>query len=184
MYTWILIILVVAAVFFVLKLAYVLCTTLVLPFTRGALYVSTSQVRISAFLDAVPMKPGQLFVDLGCGDGRVLRKVRKRYGARALGYELNLLAYLKAKLLCLGLQNVQVRWRNFWTADLSEADVVFCYLFPDVMRDLAAKLTANLKPDTVVVSCNFHLPGFIPEQVLRPGNSLHNSPIYIYRLNN
>ncbi|NIQ92660.1 MAG: hypothetical protein GWN93_28255, partial [Deltaproteobacteria bacterium] len=94
MYTWILIFLVVAALFFVLKLAYVFCTALVLPFTRGALYVSTSGVRISAFMDAVPMQPGQLLVDIGCGDGRVLRKVRKRYGARALGYELNLLAYL------------------------------------------------------------------------------------------
>jgi hypothetical protein len=52
------------------------------------------------------------------------------------------------------------------------------------MSDLAAKFKANLKPGTVVVSCNFHLPGFIPEKVLRPGNSLHNSPIYIYRLNN
>jgi len=183
MHTWILIFLVVVAVFFVLKLAYVFCTALVLPFTRGALYVSTSRKRVSAFLDAVPMQPGQLLVDIGCGDGRVLRKVRKRYGARAVGYELNLLAYLKAKLLCLGLQSVEVKWRNFWGADLSEADVVFCYLFPDVMRDLASKLKANGKPGAVVVSCNFDLPGFIPEQVLRPGNSLHNSPIYVYRLN-
>jgi trans-aconitate methyltransferase len=184
MHTWILIFLGVAAVFFVLKLAYVFCTALVLPFTRGALYVSTSRERISAFLDAVPMQPGQLLVDIGCGDGRVLRKVRKRYGVRAVGYELNLLAYLKAKLLCLGLQSVEVKWRNFWGADLSEADVVFCYLFPDVMRDLASKLKADAKPGAVVVSCNFDLPGFIPEQVLRPGNSLHNSPIYVYRLKN
>jgi trans-aconitate methyltransferase len=184
MYTWILIFLVAAAVFFVLKLAYVFCTALVLPTTRGALYVSTSRVRISAFLDAVPMKPGQLLVDIGCGDGRVLRKVRKRYGVKAVGYELNFLAYLKAKLLCLGLQNVEVKLRNFWTADLSEADVVFCYLFPDVMRDLSTKLKSTLKPGAVIVSCNFDLPGFIPEQVLRPGNSLHNDPIYVYRLNN
>jgi hypothetical protein len=75
-----------------------------------------------------------------------------------------------------------VKWRNFWTADLSEADVVFCYLFPDLMKDLALKLKANLKPGAVVVSCNFDLPGFVPEQVLRPGNSLHNDPIYVYRL--
>lgn len=183
MYTWILIFLVVAGVMFGLKLVYVLCTALVLPTTRGAIYVSTSRVRISAFMDAVPMKTGQLLVDIGCGDGRVLRKARRRYGVKAVGYELNPLAYLKAKLLCLALKNVEVKWRNFWKADLSEADVVFCYLFPDVMQDLAAKLEANAKPGAVVVSCNFNLPGFIPEQVLRPGNSLHNDPIYVYRLN-
>lgn len=182
MHVWIWILLVVTAILFGLKVAYVLCTALVLPSTGGALYVSTSRVRISAFLEAVPMKAGQLLVDIGCGDGRVLRKVRKRYGVRAVGYELNLLAYIKAKLLCLGRKNVEIKWCNFWTVDLSDADVVFCYLFPDVMKDLAAKLKLGLKPGAVVVSCNFDLPGFIPEQILRPGNSLHNDPIYVYRM--
>ena len=182
MHTWILLLLITAGVIFGLKLTYVFCTALVLPFTRGALYVSTSRLRIEAFLDAVPMRAGQLLVDIGCGDGRVLRKVRTRYGVRGVGYELNLLAYVKARILCFGLKDIQIKWRNFWTADLSDADVVFCYLFPDVMRDLAAKLKSDLKPGAVVVSCNFHLPGFIPDRILRPGNSLHNDPIYVYRL--
>jgi len=171
----------IAGVFFGLKLAYVLCTALALPVTRGALYVSTSRVRISAFLDAVPMDAGQLLVDIGCGDGRVLRQVRRRYGGRAVGYELNFLAFVKAKLFCIGRKNIEIKWRNFWTVDLSNADVVFCYLFPDVMRDLAAKLKSDLKPGAVVVSCNFHLPGFNPERILRPGNFFHNDPIYVYR---
>lgn len=182
MYTWIWLFLILIGILFGLKATYVFCTAMVLPATRGALYVSTSRVRISAFMDAVPMRPGQLLVDIGCGDGRVLRQARKRYGVRAIGYELNLLAYLKAKLLCLGFRDIKVRLRDFWTVDLSDADVVFCYLFPDVMRDLSAKLKSELKPGTVVVSCNFDLPGFCPDQVLRPGNSLHNSPIYLYRL--
>jgi hypothetical protein len=182
MYTWLWLFLVGAGTLFGLKIAYIFCTALVLPTTRGALYVSTSRVRISAFIEAVQMRPGQLLVDMGCGDGRVLRKARDHYGVKAIGYELNLLAYLKAKLLCLGLKDVAVKWRNFWTIDLSDADVVFCYLFPDVMRDLAAKLKSELRPGTVVVSCNFDLPGFTPDRVLRPGNSLHNDPIYVYRL--
>ena len=181
MHTWLLWLLIIGGVIFGIKLTYVFCTALVLPFTGGALYVSTSRPRIKAFLDAVPMQAGQLLVDIGCGDGRVLRKVRTRYGVRAVGYELNLLAYVKARILCFGLENIQIKWRNFWTADLSEADVVFCYLFPDVMRDLAAKLKSDLKPGAVVVSCNFHLPGLLPERILRPGNSLHNDPIYVYR---
>jgi hypothetical protein len=180
MHTLIFSFLVIAAVFFGLKLSYVLCTAVILPATKGALYVSTSRVRISAFVEAVPMKAGQLLIDIGCGDGRVLRQVGRRYGARTVGYELNLLAYVKARLLCLGRKNIQIKLGNFWNADLSEADVVFCYLFPDVMRDLGAKLQSDLKPGAVVVSCNFDLPGFIPELILRPGNSFHNDPIYIY----
>jgi len=139
-------------------------------------------MRISALMDALPMRPGQLLIDIGCGDGRVLRQAWKRYGVKGIGYELNLLAYLKAKVLCLGFKDIEVTRRDFWTVDLSGADIVFCYLFPDVMQDLSAKLRSELRPGAVVVSCNFDLPGFSPHQVLRPGNSLHNSPIYLYQL--
>lgn len=161
-------------------MTYVFTTALVLPKTKGALYVSTSRLRISAFMDAVPMKPGQLLIDLGCGDGRVLRNIRKKYKARCRGYELNILAYLKAWLLCMGDKEVKIRRQNFYNADLSGADVVFCYLFPDVMEKLSVKLKSELKPGTVIVSCNFPLPGYPPEKILKPQGSLHNDPIFIY----
>lgn len=180
MSTWVLIFIAAAGCLFILKMVYVLSVVVVLPFTRGALYVSTSQRRIAAFLDAVPLQPGQVVIDLGCGDGRVLRRVCRRYGARAIGYEMNPMAYVKARLFCLGTDGVNVRLRNFWKADLSTADVIFCYLFPDVMRELSGKLRRELKPGTTVVSCNFKLPQWLPAKVLRPGNSLHNDPIYIY----
>ncbi len=77
---------------------------------------------------------------------------------------------------------MEVRWRNFWNGDLSDADVVFCYLFSDVMKALSAKLRSDLKAGAVVVSCNFNLPGFSPDRILRHGNTLHNDPIYIYRV--
>jgi SAM-dependent methyltransferase len=180
--TWIWIFIILAGSLFSLKIAYVLCTALVLPLTQGALYVSTSRVRISAFIEAVPMRAGQLMVDLGCGDGRVLRKAKKRYGVRAIGYEINPLAYLKARLLSIGQNDIEIKCKNFWTADLSKSDVIFCYLYPDVMKKLADKLATGLKPGAVVVSGNFPLPGCVPTQVLRPGHCIHNDPIYIYRM--
>jgi trans-aconitate methyltransferase len=179
---WILVLVGIAGLIFVWKMGYVLSTALVLPATGGALYVSTSKKRIAAFLEAVPLKPGDRLVDLGCGDGRVLRAVKKRYKkVRAIGYELNPLACLQARLLSLG-HGTDIRRENFWKADLSHATVVFCYLFPDVMKPLSAKLQAELKPGTVVVSCNFPLPDILSDQVIRPRGSLHSDPIYIYRI--
>lgn len=176
---WIFVILVGAL--FGLKISYVVCTAMALSRTQGALYVSTSRRRIAAFLDAVPMKAGQRFVDLGCGDGRVLRQAIKRYGVIGVGYEVNWLAYLKARLLCIGIHRLTVYRRDFWKTDLSTADVVFCYLYPDVLKRLAAKLAVELKPEAVVVSGNFSLPGFHPSQVLRLNHPLHNAPIFVYR---
>lgn len=167
---------------FAFKLLYVLATAVALPVTQGALFTSTALVRIRAFLDAVPMNDNELLVDVGCGDGRVLRAAQRRYGVNALGYEVNPLAYCAARILNFGVKRVRVRLRNFWPVNLRDADVVFCYLFPDVMRRLATKLEAELRPGSRVVSCNFSVPGWNPLEVVRPGSACHGDPIYIYRL--
>lgn len=180
--TWIWIFMISAGSLFALKMIYVLCTALALPVTQGALYVSTSRTRIAAFIEAVPMKAGQLLVDLGCGDGRVLRQARKHCKVRAIGFEVNLLAYLKARVLSAGLKGVEVRRQNFWSQNLSAADVVFFYLYPDVLKKLSAKLKAELKPGAFIVSCNFALPGFNAIRVLRPAGALHHDPLYVYKV--
>ena len=182
MLNWVIVFFALVGVLFAIKMAYVLSTAMVLPFTRGALYVSTSRKRIDALLDEVPMQAGQVLIDLGCGDGRVLRQARRRFGVQAIGYELNPMAYLKAKLLCLGRGGIQLIRRNFLKADLTDADLIFCYLFPDVMHEVAAKLNRELKAGAIIASCNFALPGFTPLRVLRPQGSLHHDPIYIYRM--
>ena len=110
---WIWIFFTIAGGLFALKIVYIICTALVLPITQGALYVSTSRVRVAAFIDAVPMKAGQLLVDIGCGDGRVLRMARKRYDVKTVGYEVNLLAYIKARLLCLGDRGIKIIGKIF-----------------------------------------------------------------------
>jgi hypothetical protein len=179
---WVWIFIILSGLLFAFKMTYVLCTALAVPVTQGALYVSTSRSKIASFIDAVAMEPEQLLVDLGCGDGRVLRRAVKKYRVRAIGYEVNLLAYLKAQVLSIGLKNVEIKWKNFWSADLSEADVVFCYLYPDVMRRLSCKLKTDLRPGTVIVSCNFGLPGFKLSNILRPARSSHKDPLYVYRV--
>ena len=167
---------------FVCKLLYVFATAGALPITQGAVFTSTASVRIKSFLDAVPMNDAELLVDLGCGDGRVLRAAQRRYGVKALGFEVNALAYCVARILSLPMKGVQIRCKNFWSEDLREADVVFCYLFPDVMKRLAVKLEKELRPGARVVSCNFSVPGWNPLVVVRPESVCHNDPIYVYRL--
>ena len=179
---WIWIFLILAGGLFGLKIIYVLSAALVLPITQGALYVSTSRKKITAFIDAVPMKTDQKLVDLGCGDGRVLREARRRYGVRTIGYEINPLAYLKARFFSFGSSNIKIKYQDFWKADLSGADVVFCYLYPDVMKKLAAKLKSGLKPGAIVVSSNFPLPEFLPGKILRLPGSMHNDPLYVYQI--
>jgi SAM-dependent methyltransferase len=144
------------------------------------MYTSTARVKIRTALEAVTMKPGELLVDIGCGDGRVLRMARKLYGVRCLGFEINPIAFVKAKLLTAGRRGIEVRYCNFWKADLREANVVSCYLFPDVMRRLGVKLGKELNTGTRVISFNFPIPGWKHQAILRAVSKLNNDPIYIY----
>jgi SAM-dependent methyltransferase len=178
---FIILILTVSALLFAAKLLYLFSTACVLPLTQGALYVSTARCRIEAVFSTLTLMPGTRLVDLGCGDGRVLRIARRCGAGQAEGYELNPLAYLKARLLSIRDRGITIRHQNFWEVDLGNADVVCCYLFPDVMARLALKLKRELRPGTMVISFNFPLPGLTPGNVLHPGHGRHNDPIFLYR---
>ena len=180
--TWVVVIFTIIGGAAALKILHALAIVVVHPITQGAMYTSTGRVKIRKALDAVTMKRGELLVDIGCGDGRVLRAARKRYGVSCLGFEINPIAFAKARLLSMGKKGLEIRCRNFWKADLGKADIVSCYLFPDVMRRLGAKLGKELASGARVISFNFPIPGWKHEAVLRADSKLHNDPIYIYRI--
>ena len=180
--TWIIILLTVMGILIVCKLLFAFSLVSVFPITQGAMFHPSARVRVRTFLDHVPMKAGELLIDIGCGDGRVLRAAKRRYGVRALGFEVNPLAYALARLRTIGMEGIEVRLRNFWNVDIGDADVVFCYLFPDVMGRLAQKLVRELRPGTRVISCNFPLPGWRHRELLYPESSLHADPIYLYQI--
>jgi hypothetical protein len=95
------------------------------------------------------------------------------------GFEVNPVVFF-GRLLSLGKKKVSIKWGSFWSKDLSHADIIFCYLFPDVLERLAVNLKKELKPGARVVSCNFPLPGWLPQEILRPDESRNQDPIYIY----
>jgi SAM-dependent methyltransferase len=177
---WIIIASIILGILVVLKLLLAFSLVSVYPITQGAMFHPSARVRVRTFLDHVPMKANELLVDIGCGDGRVLRDAVRRYGVRALGFEVNPLAYMLAQVRTVGMEGIEVRLHNFWTANIRDADVVFCYLFPDVMERLTRKLEGELRPGTRVVSCNFSLPGWRHSEVLYPKSNLYGDPIYLY----
>ncbi|AEH45961.1 methyltransferase type 12 [Thermodesulfatator indicus DSM 15286] len=161
-----------------LKLCYALGTISVIRRTKGALFVSTSRAKIKAILDELEGQANFRLVDLGCGDGRFLRAVYQRFGIAGEGYEINPWAYFLACLKNrLNGAPVKVYRKNFFKADLSTYDVIFFYLFPDLLLDLAPKLRKEAKPGTIIISANFPLPGFNPYKVLKV-----EDPIYFYRV--
>ncbi len=108
--------------------------------------------------------PDDLVYDLGCGDGRIIVSAARRYGARAVGIEIDPFRYLWCQVLIavLGLRGrVKVIFGDFFNQDLSDADVVTCYLLQVTNEKLEAKLKEDLRPGTRVVSNYFTFPGLV-----------------------
>lgn len=132
----------------------------------GAPYVPSLRRDIKNLFDEfTPVGEGGVVLDIGSGDGIVLREVSRR-GARAVGYEIHPLFVGISKLLSLGDQRVVVRWVNAWTAPFPD-DVTLIYAFA-VGRD-GAKLSKKVqgeanrlgRPLTIVCYGN-PLPGRTP----------------------
>jgi predicted RNA methylase len=165
----------------VLKMTFALFTGFSSFKTGGALFTTTHPLKIKKILETVKMHPKQVVYDLGSGDGRFLIAAAKRYKVKAIGLEINPWAYLLSRLrIMLWQANVSIRFQDFWKTDLSEADIVFCYLFPDVMERLKEKLSKELKAGATVISCNFEIPGWTPEKTIIAPHPTHRDPIFIY----
>lgn len=94
---------------------------------------------------------------MGSGDGRVL-VLAKKYGYKALGYELNPILFL-ISIIRLGKgSNSKVKLQSYWAADISKADMVFVFSAQPFMNRLLQKLENELKPGAVVVSYAFSFP--------------------------
>jgi predicted RNA methylase len=121
--------------------------------------------------------PDDLVYDLGCGDGRIVVTAARRYGARAVGIELDPLRYLWCQLLITGLglrDRVQIVFGDFFKQDLCAADVVTCYLLRDTNQKLVEKFKDELTHDTRVVTNYFTFPGL---QLIREDQE---EKIYLY----
>lgn len=126
--------------------------------TRGAPWVPTSMRTVHKMLKMAEVEPGDLLYDLGCGDGRTIITAARRYGAQAVGIEIDPLRYLWCQLAItvLGLRDrVQILYGDFFRHDLSRADVVTCYLLQSTNNKLEEKFKRELSSGTRVVSNTF-----------------------------
>ena len=122
--------------------------------------------------------------ELGSGWGNMVVALAKRYPQRSIvAYEASLLPWLVSVVWvkALGLQNVQVRRQNFLHADLSDAQVMVCYLFPKGMVKLQAKLADKAGSLNYLISHHFALPHHEPIQILRLKDA-YKTPIYLYKV--
>jgi hypothetical protein len=105
------------------------------------------------------LKPGQTFYDLGCGDGKVVFAMAQQEGVNAIGIEYVFPFYLYCRIKgILNKSQARFRWGNFFSKDLSDADIVYLFGTPKTIGgELEKKLWNECKPGTKIFSytCEF-----------------------------
>lgn len=110
---------------------------------------------VDRMLEIARVNKDDLLVDLGSGDGRIVITAAKKYGARAIGIDLDpqRVAEAKANAKEAGVEDqVQFMVGDLFKADLSNATVVTLYLLGNVNLRLRPHLWRQLRVGTRVVS--------------------------------
>ncbi|HSW81097.1 MAG TPA: hypothetical protein VLG40_01755 [Candidatus Saccharimonas sp.] len=145
---------------------------------RGAPYVPTLKRSVKNALDLLDLADGDLVIDLGSGDGNVLKAAAQR-GYKALGYEINPLLCIISRLRALPQRSkITVLWRDFWLAEWpQETKAVFVFLAGPYMNHLSRKLAQVMnerKQPLIVISYGFAIPGYLPKKI--------SNGFYLYEL--
>jgi SAM-dependent methyltransferase len=142
-------------------------------------FAVTPQPLADAMLKLARVTRDDVVYDLGSGDGRIVILAAQKYGARAVGVEL------EPRLVDISRQvaregGVEDRATfiegDLFAADISHATVVTLWLSDTVNARLEPKLKRELRPGTRIVSRQFPIGTWSPQVTVR----LENEQLFLW----
>jgi hypothetical protein len=133
-------------------------------------------------LNELPKKLNGTIIDLGSGWGTLCFSLAKKYPhCTVVGFENSHIPYYYSviKKALSGQPNLTFERRDFFNAPINHASLIVCYLYPKAMEKLKDKFALELKPNTVVVSHTFAIPGLHPNKTVT-ASDIYRSKIYFY----
>jgi len=144
-------------------------------------YVPTTEEVVEVMMRLGEVDKNDVVYDLGSGDGRLPITAAKKHGARGLGVDIdpNRVREARENAKAAGVEDkVKFVQGDLFQTDIGEATVVTLYLLPSVNLKLRPKLLSELKPGTKVVSHNYDMGDWKPEQTVNVGNHV----VYVWTI--
>lgn len=136
---------------------------------RFSLFVASDPRNVERMVRIAQLRPGDVVIDLGSGDGRVVIGAAQAHpDVRGLGVDIDakLVAQATASAEAAGVgERVQFLHGNAFDADLSQVDVIFMWFFPELMRLLRVKILEEARPGTRVIAALWDFGNWPPDAV-------------------
>ena len=132
-------------------------------------FYMTNRRTFAAIAGLVTEAKAKSVVDLGSGMGGIVTYLASRDPAiRVDGVETAplLIMLSKGRLLLSRLANARILYRSLWETDLSQYDLVYCFLSPVPMARLYEKAKREMRPGTLLVSNSFEVPDVTPDRII------------------
>jgi SAM-dependent methyltransferase len=130
-------------------------------------YVSTPDDVVAEMLKMANVEKDDVLYDLGCGDGRIVITAVKEMGCRGVGIDIDPIRIKESRENAIeaGVSDrVEFVLSDLFEADISQANVVTLYLLSKVNLRLRPKLFRELSPGTRVVSHDFDMGKWNPDE--------------------
>jgi SAM-dependent methyltransferase len=153
--------------------------------TRGpdVQYVPTPYNVVDEMLRLTDVTKDDVVYDLGCGDGRLVITAATRFGARGVGIDIDpqRISESRDNARQAGVTDrVRFLQQDLFEADIRQASVVTLYLLPKLNVQLRPKLLRDLQPGTRVVSHDFDMAEWQPDQTVRVQGESRTHSVYYW----
>ena len=131
-------------------------------------FITTPDEVVERMLELAGTAAGDVVVDLGSGDGRIVIAAAQKFGARGVGIEIDARLVARSRdnaRLANVAERVAFVRGDVLLADISQASVVTIYLLPQLIDRLQPRLLHELQPGTRIVSHAFGMVGWQPDRV-------------------
>jgi SAM-dependent methyltransferase len=131
-------------------------------------YVPTPVEVVDKMLEVAKVTKDDVVYDLGCGDGRIVCAAARKYGCKAVGFDLDP-ERIKDSEANKAKEKKEVRVlitfhkKDIFKVDLSKATVVMLYLRPHLNVQLIPQLQ-KLKAGSRIVSHSWDMKGVTPDK--------------------
>jgi len=149
-------------------------------------YVPTPQEVVDRMLELAQVKKGDVVYDLGSGDGRIVVTAAKKYGVKAIGFEIDPQRIKESheNIKKAGVEHlVEIRNQDIRTVDLSAASVLTMYLLPEVNLMIRPNIWKQMKPGSRIVSHDFDMGDWKPlkTEYIKDGSSWDHT-LYLWHV--